>query len=183
MRLQRLPDLICKLPPPLGVDRDASAEQRVCRKDVAKRAMRLRLRVLRASFGLRARAPDHGGEAKVTEWRQGARFVTFGDVLCCLVHDAFTDVHAKVAAAGGPTSAEVLAAERDRVLALEGLSMRRMRALGLEVETEAQEGAIHKVYAATLIRGGWMRLLERRRQAIQERRSAEAPAPPKRGWF
>ena len=59
--------------------------------------------------------------------------------------------------------------------------MRRMRAL---VETEAQEEGIHKVYAATLIRGGWMRLLERRRQAIQERRSAEAPAPPKRfGWF
>ena len=42
-----------------------------------------------------------------------------------------------------------------------------MRAL---VETEAQEEGIHKVYAATLIRGGWMRLLERRRQAIQERR-------------
>jgi hypothetical protein len=56
-----------------------------------------------------------------------------------------------------------------------------MRAL---VETEAQEEGIHKVYAATLILGGWMRLLERRLQAIQERRSAEAPAPPKRfGWY
>ena len=32
-----------------------------------------------------------------------------------------------------------------------------MRAL---VETEAQEEGIHKVYAATLIRGGWMRLLQ-----------------------